>query len=124
MCVVLLVFDQLLMCYFILFYFDKSVYYIPKKKAPSASKYTRKMQSASSIQRKPKSPKPLSTQKVYKGTQKQNRIQPKTGKGPKQHPTGTALVLLQGDPSAPPEGTKTHFSIPTSLVAACLSPER
>jgi hypothetical protein len=56
---------------FFFFLISQCIIYIKKKKkAPSASKYTRITQSASSIQRKPKSPKPLSTQKVYKGTQK------------------------------------------------------
>jgi hypothetical protein len=74
-------------------FFDKSVYYIyKKKKVQSASKYTKTMQSASSIQRKRKPQMPLGTQKVYKRAQKQNPKQPKTSKGPNQHPTETALV--------------------------------
>jgi hypothetical protein len=51
----------------VLFFFLISQCIIYQKKASSASKYTKITQSASSIQRKSKPPKPLGTQKVYQG---------------------------------------------------------
>jgi hypothetical protein len=74
--------------HFIFFLISQCIIYI-KKKAQSASKYTRTTQSASSIQRKPKLQMPLGTQKVYKRAQKEN---PKQAKDQNQHPTETALV--------------------------------
>ena len=107
---------------FFVFLISRCIIY--QKKVQSASKDTRKMQSTSSIQRKPKNTRNNPKTKPNTKSIQRNPKQPKTSKVPKQHPTETALVLLLGSPSATPEGTKTHFSIPTSLATACLSLDR
>jgi hypothetical protein len=64
---------------------------IYQKKAQSASKYTRITQSATSIQRKPKTSMPLGTQKVYQGAQKKKINKKNKKKKIKKKPDTTQL---------------------------------
>jgi hypothetical protein len=98
--------NSFLLMFFFFFLISQSIIY--QKKAQSASNYTRmRTQSASSIQKKPK-PTTQGTHKrtskytksIQRNPKKKNPKQPKSSKGPKQHPNSS--------PSTPPEGTKTH----------------
>jgi hypothetical protein len=118
-------------------FFDKSKYYIPKKKCKAPlSKQERERRALQVYKGNPnQQPKErtnvsLSTQKVYKGTQKENPKHPNSSKKPKpttQHKNYTRKTRNNptqqpnSRPSAPPEGTKTHSSIPTNPVAFLLS---